>query len=1435
MSDAVVDPLSSTENLISYEDNASLLSKFFLFYMNPVFAFGYKKSLEAHDMGGVAAQDKCSLLYDEFLRHWQAEQKLPKAKRSLWKVLWRTVGYLRLSTAVFYYAIYTALGFGPILILNALVRHFNNTERLSKSVLWVLVALMFIFPMLGSLLSAQSNIIMAHIGIQFRNVLVNMIFRKSLLLSPSTRQVTSTGQIVNMFSNDTAQLQRFILFALNCIIALPTIIVCLALIYQQVGPSTFVGVALIIFLLPLNGVIFGVLNVIRRKKVLVTDIRVKLMNEILNGIRVIKFYAWESAFSKKIIDIRLRELVLLKQLAYVVAVGFTAILMAAPILLPVLTFLTFVRLGNQLDAAIAFTTISLFNTLQLPFAFLPLGLAQYSQSLVACKRMLQFFDSEELSSYVDRTPSSDGVVICMKNASLCWVSEELTNVKEKSEADETNKKNDDKKKNNDYTAVKQDVEDPIESKQDQNIELVEIKPNVDEEIRINRSAQTLIDISFSIKNGSLVAVVGSVGSGKSSLLNALLGEMQITKGNVQLDGTVAYCDQRPWILNDTLRNNVLFGIPYDEERFDMALYAANLGDDIKVLPGGINTQIGERGINLSGGQKARVALARAIYRDADIYLLDDPLSAVDAHVGQFLFKECIQSALSGKTRLLVTHHVQYLSRCDMVIVLEDGLLKAFGTYEEILAAGIEIHASVTETNNNKEKIDNGNNSESNSDKINNNEEKKESIITDDKIDIPTVTIDKNGDKKSKLILENNEQTGEVRMDHLYDDVEQVSIQQDSPMADPQKRPSSPHMVNSTDSNTIDATDNNKSKDENESRVLAKEASKAAGEWRKTDARSSNIISKEEKQEGDVSLGIYGYYIMTGGVGKFTLMVTFLVITQGFGLIAAFWLSYWGQVSIRNDQNNHPLSSNRNIYYLNYYALFACLGLLCTIIRAIILANHRLGTSLALHNGLLKSTLSAPVAFFDVTPVGRVLNRFSSDLLVIDEELSQTISQLTNSLGAVIGALSAIAGATKGIFLILLVPIIGFYIRVQNYFRKTNTAIARIESVSRSPIYVDFSQALSGMASIRAYGAQERFISNLEKAVDINSVANVFQQIASNWLSIRLDFIGSLISFFIALIAVATPSGFIPAGFLGLGLTYSFLLTNYLKFCVRMVATLEAQMNAVERVKYYMDNIVEEGSGRELETKDIPNNWPEKGCIKFDNISMRYRDGPLVIKGLSCDILSSEKVGIAGRTGSGKSSLMIALFRIQELSSGSLFIDNIDTATIPLNLLRSKLGIIPQDPVMFSATVRFNLDPFQQYSDEEIWNVLEGINLKEHVLSLPKKLEEEVAEGGDNFSAGQRQLICIARAILRKPKILVLDEATASIDNTTDSIVQKLVRTQFKECTVLTIAHRLNTIMDSDRIMILDDGILAELDAPNKLLQSEHSHFKQLWDKHQKST
>merc|ERR1711871_74295 len=588
---------------------------------------------------------------------------------------------------------------------------------------------------------------------------------------------------------------------------------------------------------------------------------------------------------------------------------------------------------------------------------------------------------------------------------------------------------------------------------------------------INRSMHTLMDMDVRILAGELVALVGPVGSGKSSFLSALLGEMNLRSGNVYMSGSVAYCNQQPWVLNDTLKGNVLFGDDYDEAKFDRAIHAANLEDDIRTLPGGVMTEIGEKGINLSGGQKARVQLARAVYKSADIYLIDDPLSAVDAHVGEHLFRECIKKELHGKTRVLVTHQVHLLNQCDHIIILSDGKIKAQGTFHELQTSGVDISNYV---------------------------EQKEVSSTED--------------------LDGEDGEGGGRSSSV--DSARLSEGKGSMKGSRSRKMSSMSAKESLEAQRQEKADE-----------------------RHADTRTSKLTTLEERKLGDVTLDTYLYYLRAGGWYWFAGGIAFQLISQGFQLYSSFWLSTWSETAVERRDEGVEMSASQNMYYNNRYAMWAMLTMVCLFLKSLFIAQHRIGTSFILHEDLLRSITAAPVWFFDVTPIGRILNRFSSDMTVIDEELSQSINQIMNSFFGCLGAFAGVAAATKGTFLVAMIPLSYAYSKVQSYFRKTNTTIARLEGISRSPIYADLSEVLGGMDSVRAYNQQSRFITRLEERVNTNTVAAMMQQLGGQWLA--------------------------------LGLTYSFTITSFLKFCVRIMATGEAQMNSVERIMFYCNSVDKE--------------------------------------------------------------------------------------------------------------------------------------------------------------------------------------------------------------------------------------------------------------------
>uniref|UniRef100_A0A915IZK5 ABC-type glutathione-S-conjugate transporter n=1 Tax=Romanomermis culicivorax TaxID=13658 RepID=A0A915IZK5_ROMCU len=888
------------------------------------------------------------------------------------------------------------------------------------------------------------------------------------------------------------------------------------------------------------------------------------------------------------------------------------------------------------------------------------------------------------------------------------------------------------------------------------------------------------DINLAIPKGHLTAVVGKVGSGKSSLLLSILGEMEHLSGYVAVNGSIAYVTQQAWIQNMSLKDNILFGRPFNDTLYDKVLDVCSLKTDIKNLPDGDATEIGEKGINLSGGQKQRVSLARAVYHNADIYLFDDPLSAVDAHVGKHIFEKVLSNdgILKHKTRILVTHALHNLKNMDKIFVMTDGQITESGTYRELLdKRGAFSNILLTYL-----------------------QEKVEEDLTEDSEEIEENLDEREGKEVEDAI--NELKTIDPGLDRQLSAIsETVLTKRRSSMREKSLSPRS-----------------------------------------KKDKSKARLTQDETTETGRVKTDVYRAYFSAMGYPALAGCLLLTVISNAFIAGANFWLSKWSNDVDMFGQNrsNGSNTIHGDEFYLTVYVSLGLAQGLFVLLSAVLLAFATMSASRILHLTLVHRIFRAPLSFFDVTPLGRVINRCGKDVDVVDSALSTTIRSWIYCVCSVLTTLTVIT-ITILYFGLVVVPLAIMYYFVLRFYVSTSRQLKRLESVSRSPIFSHFQESISGVSSIRAYEVQNRFIDHSYRLMDINQACYYCTLVSNRWLAIRLEFIGNLMVFFAAMFAVLMRNQLF-GGEVGLAISYALAVTQTLNWAVRMTSDLETNIVSVERIKEY--------SEIQTEAKWISNvrpvkEWPQNGTFTFENLCLRYkRDLDLVLKHLSLTIEGGQKIGIVGRTGAGKSSLTLALFRILEASEGKVLLDDIDIKQIGLHDLRSKLTIIPQDPILFSSTFRFNLDPFERHSDEEIWTALEQAHLKSFIASQPQKLNFMIQEGGENLSVGQRQLVCLARALLRKTKVLILDEATAAVDLETDDLVQKSIRKYFSDCTILTIAHRINTIMDSDKlvlasgilfiiyyqaeipvmIMVLSDGRIVEYDSPTNLLENKDSLF-----------
>ncbi|KAM8860010.1 ATP-binding cassette sub-family C member 2 isoform 1-T2 [Spinachia spinachia] len=1132
------------------------------------------------------------------------------------------------------------------------------------------------------------------LGMKVRTAITAAVYKKALVVSNDTRKESTVGETVNLISADAQRFNdvtNFIHLLWSCPLQ---IVLSIVFLWFELGPSVLAGLAVMVLMGPINGLLAAKARTIQIENMKFKDQRLKIMNEILNGVKILKLYAWEKSFQDQVEGIRGKELKVMRKFAYLSSVS-TFIFSSAPALVSLATFAVFVGVSpnNVLTAEKAFTSISLFNILRFPLAMLPMLIAAIVQMTVSKKRLEKFLSGEDLESDIVRHDPSFNSAVTICDGSFAW----------------------------------------------------------------EREAEPLLkNVSLDIKPGKLVAIVGAVGSGKSSLMSALLGEMYSNKGFINIQGSLAFVPQQAWIQNATLRDNILFGSPHEDRRFRGVIQACALAPDLQLLQGGDLTEIGEKGINLSGGQKQRVSLARAAYSEADIYLLDDPLSAVDSHVGKHLFDEVIgpNGLLKDKTRILVTHGVSFLPYVDEIVVLVNGKVSEVGSYNSLRASRGAF---------------------------------SEFLDTYAK------------DQRKQTPSESNR----------YEDVADVELIPE----EEETLPDSP--LEDTVSVTLKRENSIRRSQRNGSVRLRKNSS-----MRKSDSdlkKGQRLIEKEAMETGKVKVSVYTEYLRAMGWG-YTVTVFLVYFTQNVAFIGQnLWLSDWTNDAVDYYNRTYP-----NWKRDTRVGVFGVLGVaqgLFVFIGTLLLANASVDASRTLHSRLLNNILRVPMVFFDTTPIGRVVNRFAKDIFTVDEAIPQSFRSWLLCLLGVLGTLFVICLATP-FFTLVIIPLTLLYYFVQRFYVATSRQLRRLDSVSRSPIYSHFSETVSGLSVIRAYGHQERFLKHNETVIDEN-LKSLYPWIVSNrWLAIRLEFLGNLVVFFAALFAVISRDS-LNSGLVGLSISYALNVTQTLNWLVRMTSELENNIVAVERVSEY--SLLENEAKWVTDTRPAEK-WPEQGRLQFDNYKVRYRPGlDLVLHGITCDINSTEKIGIVGRTGAGKSSLTNCLFRIIEAAEGRILIDDVDISTIGLHDLRNRLTIIPQDPVLFSGTLRMNLDPFDKFSDEEIWRVLELSHLKDFAAGLQEGLQHEVAEGGENLSVGQRQLLCLARALLRRTRILILDEATAAVDLETDDLIQNTIRKEFSDCTVLTIAHRLHSIMDSSRVMVLDAGRIVEFDSPSNLLQ-KHGHF-----------
>ncbi|CAB3237262.1 unnamed protein product [Arctia plantaginis] len=1300
-----------------------------------LFRRGYKQTITIEDLWRASESDHSGRLGDRLEQAWEYELDTAKRKgikpsfsRAIVRSFWYEYMLCGLVVGLLFIVLWPLIPYTLALFINYFSE--DKTPETYRNA-HIYSFLLNFLSILTSLLLNHVGLSQGRVGMRVRIASCSLLYRKILKLDRTGLSKTEAGQVINLMSNDVNRFDFVSLF-LNYLWVMPIVVPVVSfLVWQHVKWAVFAALT-VIFLqtVIVQAYLSNLQGVLRGKIAKRTDERVKVMSELVNGVQVIKMYSWEKPFEKLVDKLRKMEVSFVMRTSMIK--GFsTALSVFTERFILFAAVVAFVVIGGEIRAEITFSLVQYFNLMQLACnIFFPLALAYLAETKVSIRRLEEFLLLDELK------PERLGVVKTIDPKAI------VSNGTEKEKPRPTA------------------------------LVLSGMSASWQPEAIVN----TLRNISFTAQPGEFIGIAGLVGSGKSSLLQVILGELTPSQGTVSLgDARVSYASQEPWLFVASVKENILFGLPYDRVRYKKVVSACALVRDFEQLPAGDSTLVGERGISLSGGQRARIGLARACYRQADIYLLDDPLSAVDTHVGKHLVTECVLGLLRHSTRILVTHQLHHLKAADKIIILRNGEMETQGNFDEVSQSplfnellqedepeeaarpkylrqrtlSIQSHTSTTST------LQDGGGPE---------------MIQPEETEELTAT----GRVPGAVYLQYFRAGGSYSL--ILGTTVAIILAQ---------------VVTSFSDLWLTLWMNNV-----ETRHL------------ENTMRSLNITENGNTTLDDsIDNGTYAFEnitLPTEDIPSSTMAPNLTIV--GTMLRTAITMHNLTE-TVTQEQFGHPF-----YIYVWASAILGCI--LLTTGRSMLFLWVCMRSSIKLHNQMFSNILAATMRFFDTNPSGRILNRFSKDMGVVDEILPRMYLDSIQIFMVMLGILVMVAIVNP--YMLLTTAVCGVLMYIWTViFLSTAQAIKRVEGVARSPVFSHVSATMAGLGTVRASEAQDMLLKHFDEKQDIHTAAWFLTMVTNTAFSIWLSLICASYVAVVAYTFLLLDDGTTKSGNVGLAISQGLILVNMVQYGVKQTTEVISQMTSVERVVQFTSLPRENTEG-----PSPPAGWPQRARLVFKNLSLRYdKDADPVLKKLNIVIESGWKVGVVGRTGAGKSSLISALFRLAPLE-GNVFIDDVDTEEIALKELRSKISIIPQEPVLFSASLRYNMDPFDKYTDADIWKALEQVELKRHVTSL----SAAVQSGGSNFSAGQRQLLCLARAALGRNKLLVLDEATANVDPNTDALIQKSIRHYFSDCTVITVAHRLHTVADSDRVVVMEAGEIVEYGHPHDLLQMEEGRF-----------